>query len=50
MEMVEVIKEEIIEDKKDREEDKVIMEVEEEIEEVEAVTIIEEEVIDKIGQ
>ena len=50
MEKVEVIKEEIIEDKKDREEDKVIMEVEEEIEEVEAVTIIEEEVIDKIGQ
>ena len=50
MEKVEVIKEEIIEGKKDREEDKVIMEVEEEIEEVEAVTIIEEEVIDKIGQ
>lgn len=50
MEKVEVIKEEIIEDKKDREEYKVIMEVEEEIEEVEAVTIIEEEVIDKIGQ
>ena len=50
MEKVEVIKEEIIEGKKDREEDKVIMEVEEEKEEVEAVTIIEEEVIDKIGQ
>ena len=50
MELVKVIKEEIIEDKKDREEDKVIMEVEEEKEEVEAVTIIEEEVIDKIGQ
>lgn len=50
MELVKVIKEEIIEDKKDREEYKVIMEVEEEIEEVEAVTIIEEEVIDKIGQ
>ena len=50
MELVKVIKEEIIEDKKDREEYKVIMEVEEEKEEVEAVTIIEEEVIDKIGQ
>ena len=50
MELVEMIKEEIIEDKKDREEYKVMMEVEEEKEEVEAVTIIEEEVIDKIGQ